>query len=219
MPRSPRNLLVVPGNPHHLILRGNNRRRLFSYPREYRFFALRLGEGSCKFGVSVHACVLMTNHVHLVATPPDCTQLSQFVRFFAQSYAQFRNRSRNSTGKLFEQRYKSVPITTKEQLAVTTAYIELNPVRANICTEPAEYPWSTFRQHAGLEDGEPLFTKFWRPSPWYISLAGDAGGRASVYRNWVAHYEARDDWSQVYREPSRSSDRKRFERPDRTRAL
>jgi len=114
---------------------------------------------------------------------------------------------------------KEVASSVSPQLAVTTAYIELNPVRANICTEPAEYPWSTFRQHAGREDGEPLFTKFWRPSPWYISLAGDAGGRASVYRNWVAHYEARDDWSQVYREPSRSSDRKRFERPDRTRAL
>ena len=84
---------------------------------------------------------------------------------------------------------------------------------------PRRVPRLLIRAPVLREDGEPLFTKFWRPSPWYISLAGDAGGRASVYRDWVAHYEARDDWSQVCREPSRSSDRKRFERPDRTRAL
>ena len=161
----------------------------------------------------------MTNHVHLVATPHDHTQLSRFVRFFAQSYAQFRNRSRNSTGKLFEERYKSVPITTEEQLAITTAYIELNPVRADMCVDPAQYRWSTFRQHGGLEDGEPLFTEFWSPSAWYMSLAGDACGRASVYREWVTHCQAQDDWSRVYQEPRRSSDRKRFERPDRTRAI
>jgi putative transposase len=219
MPRAPRNLLVVPEHPHHLILRGNNRRRLFSYPREYRFFSRRLAEGSGKFGVPVHACVLMTNHVHLLATPQDHQQLSRFVGFFAQSYAQFRNRSRGSTGKLFEQRYKSIPIATEEQLAVTTAYIELNPVRADMCVHPAEYRWSTFSQHGGLGGGEPLFAQFWSPSAWYLSLAADAGDRASIYQEWVSHYRARDDWSGVYPEPSRSSDRKRFERPDRTRAI
>lgn len=167
----------------------------------------------------MHACVLMTNHVHLLATPHEHKQLSRFVRFFAQSYAQFRNRSRSSTGKLFEQRYKSIPIVTEEQLAVTTAYIELNPVRADICIHPAEYRWSTFSQHGGLEGGERLFARFWSPSAWYLSLAADARDRASIYQEWVSHYQARDDWSRVYQEPSRSSDRKRFERPDRTRAI
>jgi putative transposase len=162
--------------------------------------------------------MLMTNHVHLVVTPSDHLQLSRFVRHFAQRYAQFRNRSRGATGKLFEQRYKCVPITSDEQMAITTAYIELNPVRAEMCSEPEAYRWSTYPQHAGYRAREPLVSNLWSPSPWYRSLGNDPNERAATFRDWFAHYRARDDWSQVYQDPRSGGDRKRFERPDRSGA-
>lgn len=200
------------------MLRGNNRRRLFSYPRENRFFLSRLLQGSEKHRVPVHATMLMTNHVHLIVTPSDHVQLSRFVRYFAQRYAQFRNRSRGATGKLFEQRYKCVPIISEEQMAITTAYVELNPVRAEICSEPEAYRWSTYHQHAGYRAREPLISELWSPSDWYRSLGNDPNEQAAAFRDWFAVYRARDDWSQVYRGPEAEVDRKRFERPNRSSA-
>jgi len=139
MPRVPRRLVVIPNHPHHVILRGNNRRCLFSYPREYRFFLRRVVQGSKERLVPVHTTTLMTNHVHLIVTPRGPQELSSFVRSFAQTYSQFRNRSRASSGKLFEERYKCVPIVSEEQMAITTAYIELNPVRAGISADPGPH--------------------------------------------------------------------------------
>lgn len=218
MPRLPRRLLVIPHHPHHVILRGNNRRRLFSYPREKHFFLSRLFQGSEKQRVPVHAITLMTNHIHLIVTPCDHLQLSRFVRHFAQRYAQFRNASRGATGKLFEQRYNCIPITSDAQMAITTAYVELNPVRANICSEPEAYRWSTYPQHAGYRAYEPLISKLWSPSSWYQSLGSDPNERAAAFRDWFAYYRARDDWSQVYPDRRSHDDRKRFERPDRSGA-
>lgn len=161
----------------------------------------------------------MTNHVHLMVTPSDHGQLARFVQSFSQSYSQFRNGSRNASGKLFEQRYKCVPITDEEQIAITTAYIELNPIRAKLCAEPEAYRWSTFAQHAGCEAKEPLVAKLWSPSAWYMSLGSEPGERVAVFRDWFAHYRARDDWSRVYRDPSAQGDGKRFERPNRSSSM
>lgn len=219
MPRIPRHQTVVPAHPHHVILRGNNRRRLFSYPRERRHFLTSLRKSSIKHGVPVHVLMLMTNHVHLLVTPDGPKQLARFVGAFAQSYSQYRNRARNSSGKLFEQRYTCIPILHEEQMAVTHVYVELNPVRARLCTDAADHRWSTYRLHAGLEEKEALIADLWSPSPWYLSLGRKSMERAAAFRNWFAHYEALDEWSCVHRGPVRSSDRKRFERPDRRRAI
>ena len=219
VPRVPRRLLVVPDHPHHLILRGNNRRRLFSYPREYRYFLLRLLRAEQKYSLPVHTVALMSNHTHLIVTPQKHQHLSSFVRSFAQTYSQFRNRNRSSSGKLFEERYKCVPIVSEKQMAVTNVYVELNSVHADICADPALYRWTTFALHAALPCAEPLLADLWKPSSWYTSLGGSPAARAAVYREWFAHYRARDHWSDVWGLPKRAADRKRFERPDRTKAI
>ncbi len=160
----------------------------------------------------------MTNHVHLIVTPAGSRELAKFVKSFAQRYAQFRNQSRKASGKLFEQRYKCKPIRTEAQMAVTTTYIELNPVRAGICEDPGAYRWSTYLEHAGAAAAEPLLEKLWQPSAWYTSLGPTSEARATAYLDWFEHYRALDDWSEVYGDPKHPRDRKRFERPDRRQA-
>lgn len=103
-------------------------------------------------------------------------------------------------------------------MAITTAYIELNPVRAEMCSEPEAYRWSTYPEHAGYRAHEPLVSTLWSPSPWYRSLGNNPNEQAAAFRDWFAHYRARDDWSQVYQDPRSGRDRKRFERPDRSGA-
>ena len=67
MARLPR--LYVEGCTQHIIQRGNNRDVCFYNEADYAFYLQKLQESAEKFGVAIHAYVLMTNHVHLLATP------------------------------------------------------------------------------------------------------------------------------------------------------
>jgi putative transposase len=187
MPREPRLLRVAPNFPHHLVLRGNNRRRLFTFPRCRRLFLQLLADASSRTGCAVHAWALMTNHVHLVVTPPDARSLSRCVQSFAQRYAWRRNRALGDSGKLFEERFFSEPLTSEAHLVATTAYVELNPVRAGVVADPATFPWTSYALHAALPaQVEPLVRALWSPHPWYSALGADVTSRARRYREVVA---------------------------------
>ena len=67
MARLPR--YVIPGQPQHIIQRGNNRQVIFAAEADYRFFRDALVEAAARHGLAIHAFVWMTNHVHLLATP------------------------------------------------------------------------------------------------------------------------------------------------------
>jgi putative transposase len=159
----------------------------------------------------------MSNHAHLVVTPPTSPALASFVKRFAQAFAQYRNRRRDGSGKLFEQRFFSKCIESDEQLAVCTAYVELNPVRAGITMDPGGYLWSTYRIHARERRLSAIPVRLLTPSPWYLTIGRDEAGRAEAYRQFVRLVQADgrkpDD---APAEPVTSA--KRLERPNRTRA-
>ncbi len=213
MPRGPRQIL--PGVPHHLVLRGNNRRVLFSYPRDYLRFLGLLKTHVLKTAVLLHAFCLMRNHVHLFLTPPEPTSCAQLVKGVAQRYAQMRNQRSSASGKLFEQRYFSTPIRSEQHLALVTAYIDLNPVRAGIVEDPAEYRWSSFHVHSGSPTA-PL-RELWTPSAWYQSLGPDTPVRIEAYHECIAECRTRDAWSELHGEPPPVIGAPPI-RPNRTRA-
>lgn len=211
MPRS-----VVPGTPHHVVLRGNNRRRLFSYPREYEHFLSLLRKQLQTGQVSLQGYCLMSNHVHLLLTPMESRSLSNLVKPVAQRYAQVRNKRFNASGKLFEQRYFSKPMKSEAQLAITTVYIDLNPVRAGLTKDPCSYAWSSFGFHAGLP-AHRLMTGMLTASLWYDGLGTDAGSRVDAYRAYAVECLARDDWADVRKDPPESKGSAPT-RPNRSRA-
>ncbi len=69
MARLPR--YFVKGQPQHIIQRGNNRGIIFADDSDYAFYFVCLLEAAEKYHLKIHAYVLMTNHVHLLATPFD----------------------------------------------------------------------------------------------------------------------------------------------------
>ncbi|MNN95448.1 Transposase IS200 like protein [compost metagenome] len=69
MPRRAR--LQFPGATLHLIQRGNNRSACFYADEDYLFYLDHLTEQARLHGCAIHACCLMTNHVHLLVTPKD----------------------------------------------------------------------------------------------------------------------------------------------------
>jgi len=200
MPRTARQ--VLQGVPHHVVLRGNNRRRLFSYRRDYLYFISLMSRHLPSANITLHALCLMPNHVHLLLTPLEESSLGGFVKRTAQRYAQVRNRRYQTTGKLFEQRYYSRPMKSEAHLAVATAYIDLNPVRARLVDDGTRYLWSTLRIHAGRHCSVPGLDELWSPSEWYLGLGRDRVGRATAYQNWIDDCLARDSWETVQNDPA-----------------
>lgn len=60
MARLPR--YVIPGQPQHVMLRGNNRNDIFRAEADYKFFLEKLQLACSKHGAEIHAYGLMTNH-------------------------------------------------------------------------------------------------------------------------------------------------------------
>jgi len=146
MARLPR--LYVPGCAHHLIQRGNNRQACFFDDLDYAFYLDKLKEASEKHQVSIHAFVLMTNHVHLLATLNDQYGISKMIQSLGRRYVGYVNATYQRTGTLWEGRYKSTLVDSEDYLLTVSRYIELNPVRADMVDHPAEYPWSSYRGNA-----------------------------------------------------------------------
>lgn len=61
--------LAPPGFAQHVIQRGNNRAACFASESDYFAYVYWLKKFSLQFNVSIHAWVLMTNHIHLLCTP------------------------------------------------------------------------------------------------------------------------------------------------------
>src|SRR5262249_9187154 len=121
--------IVLPGFAHHVVVRGNNRRLLFSYSDDYKMFLFFLAHALERRHCRLNAITMMSNHVHLLLTPAEESSLAACVKSFSQRYAQFRNKQRGASGKLFEQRFFSRPVLTEAQVGIVISYIHANPIR------------------------------------------------------------------------------------------
>jgi len=151
MARLPR--FVIPGQPQHIIQRGNNRNVIFVAEEDYRFYLEKLAEACRKFKCDLHAYVLMTNHVHLLITPSTKDGIGKVMQLLGRYYVQYFNYQYRRTGTLWEGRYRATLLDSERYLLTCSRYIELNPVRAAMVQFPEEYPWSSYHGNAlGKED-------------------------------------------------------------------
>lgn len=178
MARLPR--LTLPGYAHHVIQRGNNRQAIFSTRAEYEFLLALLSENAARFGVAVHAYVLMTNHFHLLVTPSTEDGLPKMMQAVGRRFVRFFNDTHGRTGTLWEGRYKSTLIETERYLLACMAYIDLNPVRAGLVAQAKDYAWSSYGHHIGLRN-DPLVT----PHPIYWELGNTPFAREASYAEMV----------------------------------
>ncbi|MCA1854190.1 MAG: transposase [Beggiatoa sp.] len=138
MVRLPR--LSLASIPQHVIQRGNNRQACFYADEDYRFYLECLGEAARKYRVSVHAYVLMTNHVHLLMTPTSAAGMSQVMQTLGRRYVRYINYTYRRSGTLWEGRYHASLVQGDRYLLTCYRYIELNPVRANITQGSSRLP-------------------------------------------------------------------------------
>ena len=147
MARLPR--LTLPGYPHHIIQRGNNRQMIFADTQDFATMMALLAENAHKFAVAVHAYVLMDNHFHLLATPATAEALPLMMQAVGRSYVRYFNQRHARSGTLWEGRYRSTLIETERYLLACMVYIDLNPVRAGMVAQPGAWQWSSHAHYLG----------------------------------------------------------------------
>jgi len=183
MPRRPR--IHLPEVPLHIVQRGHNRDACFFSDEDYSAYLIWLAEGLRDTDCQLHAYVLMTNHVHLLLTPPaQVESVPRLLILLGRRYVQYINKAYRRTGILWDSRYKSSSIQSDAYLLSCQRYIELNPVRAEMVDDPAYYRWSSYRCN-GLGSGDPvvaLSQPLVTPHPLYLELGTDAQSRQAAYR-------------------------------------
>lgn len=172
-----RSRLRISGVPQHVIQRGNNRQATFFAEKDYRFYLACLHEAACRHDCSIHAYVLMTNHVHLLATTNQPEAMSLVMRDLGRSYVQYVNVTYRRTGSLWEGRFKSSLVDTQRYFIACCRYIELNPVRAGVVNRPEDYRWSSHGFYA-LGRADTLLTAHDE----YLVLGENDAARQRAYR-------------------------------------
>jgi putative transposase len=174
MARLPR--LTLPGHLHHVIQRGNNRQPIFGDGEDYELMLALLADNAHRYAVAVHAYVLMGNHFHLLATPTSAEGLPQMMQAVGRRYVQHFNRRHGRTGTLWEGRYRSTILDPEQYLLPCMVYLDLNPVRAGLVTQAADYAWSSHAHWLGLRHDRLL-----TPHMLYWGLGNTPFAREAAY--------------------------------------
>jgi putative transposase len=153
--------------------RGNNRQDVFFVDDDRRVFLDLLRDASARFGLKIEGYCLMTNHLHLVATPHSEDALHLTLKRVNQIYTQHINRLHSRTGHLWQDRFFSCPLDD-QHFWTAMVYVERNPVRATLAPRAWQYPWSSAAAHCGQPDQSRLlpldFPKRFDPAQWKAGL-------------------------------------------------
>lgn len=180
MPRRAR--IILPNVTVHVIQRGNNRQACFYQESDYLIYLEWLHEYAVECKCQIHAYMLMTNHVHLLATPARADSLGVLMKRLGQRYVQYVNRTYKRSGTLWEGRYRSCLASDETYVLGCHRYIELNPVRAGMVRHPAEYRWSSYRANAQGENDSVI-----TPHELYLALGRNLAARIAAYRDLFKH--------------------------------
>ncbi len=169
--------LVVPGIAAHIVQRGVNRQACFRGEADYLVYLAILQKALERAACALHAYCLMTNHVHLLLTPTGDGACSRLMYEVGQRYVPYFNRRDERTGTLWEGRFRSCLVESREYVLCCYRYIEANPVRAGMVDSPSAYRWSSHYGNTGRRD-DALLT----PHVEYLALGSDRAVRQAAYR-------------------------------------
>jgi REP element-mobilizing transposase RayT len=180
MPGPPTSRLRLQGSIFHVALRGQDGRALFRSADDHAALDLIVGDVLGQFRGRVHAYCWMTNHLHLaVEIQPE--RISGLQRELVARYSLHRQRRSPTEERLFACPDPAFRVTADPYLLQLIRYIHLNPLRAGLVREAADYRWSGHRTYLG--HGGP---------PWLSTdlgfrlLGGDLLRAAAAYRVFVA---------------------------------
>lgn len=135
---------------YHVTLRVHGSGMLFRDTEDFNKFLRSLQKAANSYNMKIVAYALMGNHIHLILQG-NLKLMSRVFQSMGASFAKWYNKKYGKKGAVYDQRFHSVPINSKEQFIETLTYVYNNPVTANIVKDAADYEWSSFRSIANGE--------------------------------------------------------------------
>lgn len=158
------------------MVRGNDGQDMFSSEGDRLAFLRLLADAGREHDMQVHAYVLMSNHVHLLATGLAPPSIGRAIQSVGRRYVPSVNRQWGRKGSLWQARYRANLVDSRRYADVVMRYIDLNPVRAGICAHPAHFIWSSHLHHAYGKPDDLLV-----PHKAYLALGAGAEARQLAY--------------------------------------
>lgn len=178
MPRRPR--LLTESGIYHIITRGNNRQALFRKKEDYNRYLDLFRKMKTFHRFEIYHYCLMKNHAHLLIKFYDEEGLQKVMQRINLTYAKQYRRAYQHCGHVFQDRFKSLPIEKDSYLLECGRYIERNPLKARLVSDPADYHWSSYEVYAFGKSDDLV-----SPSPLYTDLANCSQERQRLYREYV----------------------------------
>lgn len=168
MPRQAR--LDAPGAVHHVIIRGIEKRNIFTSDEDRDDLIERLSFLLPECRTSCYAWALMPNHAHFLFRTGDIP-LSSLMRRLLTGYVVGFNRRHNRYGHLFQNRYKSFICQEDIYLKELVRYIHLNPLRGNVVSSLSELNAYKYSGHSALAVRDK---NSWQDAGYVLSYFGDS---------------------------------------------
>ncbi len=172
MPRTAR--ASVGGLCYHVLNRGNAGSEVFREARDYAEFVELLQQGTDARNVRLLAYCLLPDHFHLVLWPRKDGDLSRWMQWLSTSHVRRYHRQYQTSGHIWEGRFRAFPIQHDEHLLMVLRYVEQNPIRLKSLKlrKPERWPWSSVgKEVAGLERPRIEPGPVARPRNWLQSVA------------------------------------------------
>lgn len=165
-----RTIPLVPGEIYHIYNRGNDKRNIFTQPRDYSrfqktFYYYQFVGPKPKFSdftksklqtlnplknerwVELMCYCLMPNHFHFLIKQLKENGIAKFLSDISNSYTKHFNIKYNHSGALLQGVFKSVRVETDEQLTHVSRYIHLNPIVTGLVKNLEDYRWSSYLEY------------------------------------------------------------------------
>lgn len=165
------------GAVYHVTSRGDGREDIYLSDDDRKMFLEVLSHVVDRFAWVCHAWCLMSNHYHLMIETPK-GNLSQGMRQLNGVYTQRFNRTHKRTGHVFQGRFKAILVDKDAHLLELCRYIVRNPVAAGMVKDVANWPWSSYRETAGIKPKSVFTTVDW--------VLEQFGGSSARYAEYVA---------------------------------
>lgn len=165
---------------YHVTSRGNEKGEIFLEDRDRYVLLKLLKQVVERYEWVISAYCFMGNHYHLLVRTPNAN-LSIGMRQLNGVYAQYFNKQHERVGHLFQGRFSAILIKDEERLLTVARYIVLNPMRAGLVSNPADWRWSSYRCTAGIAGKSSIFD----PDQILCFFSNKRGSACQQYINFV----------------------------------
>jgi putative transposase len=164
MPRKSR--IDAPWALHHIIVKGIERRKIFIDDTDRNNFIDRVGGIVTDSNTAFYAWALIPNHFHLLLRTGQ-VPVATVMRRLLTGHAGYFNKRHRRSGRLFQNRYKSILCQEDTYLLELVRYIHLNPLRAKIVEDDKALRQYPFSGHSALMG---KLKRGWQDTEWVLKL-------------------------------------------------